>query len=253
MALNDEIKVQRQKLKGAPFKQKLSYFWSYYKGPFFISLLIVAFIVTYVGKLDDKKIILHGYMLNHFNNDLEAPLTEIEDGFLRAIDHDAGKYTLNINTTLSYYFNEDEDISTTNYQTMETLLAKSAGGELGFITGDRNSLMGLAYSDFFLDLTTIMNKEQIANFQSNFLYIDSDLISEFKNNSITLKDTSTLDYPDMTSPENMKKPVPVLIDISSFPTLRELYHYSPETLSFGVSSTRNPEIILQFLEYITAQ
>ena len=38
MAVSDEIKAQRGKIKEMSFKEKLSYFWEYYRIPFFILL-----------------------------------------------------------------------------------------------------------------------------------------------------------------------------------------------------------------------
>ena len=43
MAVSDEIKAQRGKIKEMSFKEKISYFWEYYRIPALVTILVIAF------------------------------------------------------------------------------------------------------------------------------------------------------------------------------------------------------------------
>ena len=56
-SVSDEIREQRQKLKGKSPKEKLAYFWEYYKVPALIVLLVVIFGSDLIYNIVTKKAI----------------------------------------------------------------------------------------------------------------------------------------------------------------------------------------------------
>ena len=55
MAVRDEIREQRQKLKGQGFKAHWDYFWEYYKIHTIVAVCALIFIITIVRDITGKK------------------------------------------------------------------------------------------------------------------------------------------------------------------------------------------------------
>ena len=55
MAVMDEFKEEREALKNGTPKQKLAYFWYYYKWHVIIALVVIIMIVSFVKQLTDRK------------------------------------------------------------------------------------------------------------------------------------------------------------------------------------------------------
>lgn len=65
MAVRDEIREQRNSLKGQGVKAHLSYFWDYYKVPFFVVLLVLATLAYLITSIvTAKKTVFTAYFLN---------------------------------------------------------------------------------------------------------------------------------------------------------------------------------------------
>ena len=55
MAVMDEFKEEREALKNGTPRQKLAYFWYYYKWHVIIALVVIIMIVSFVKQLTDRK------------------------------------------------------------------------------------------------------------------------------------------------------------------------------------------------------
>lgn len=55
MAVMDEFKEEREALKNGTPRQKLAYFWYYYKWHVIIALVVIIMIVSFIKQLTDRK------------------------------------------------------------------------------------------------------------------------------------------------------------------------------------------------------
>lgn len=55
MAVMDEFREEREALKNGTPKEKLQYFWYYYKWHVIIALVVIIMIVSFVQQLRDRK------------------------------------------------------------------------------------------------------------------------------------------------------------------------------------------------------
>ena len=55
MAMRDEIRAEREKLRGQSLRKRLGYFYDYYKLPFFAVLLLLLLGTAFLRELTSRK------------------------------------------------------------------------------------------------------------------------------------------------------------------------------------------------------
>lgn len=249
MALMDEFKEEREAIKHGTLKQKLEYFWDYYK---LHTLLIVGTIAVIIGIIvsvvTKKEIVLSGVLINCGGVLTEEPSEQLTGDFLDLLQLDPRKYEIALNTSLTY--STDQDADELSAYTGQILVAQASSGSLDFITGDQNTMMGVAYSDFLIDLSTILSEEELALYEPYLLYIDLEVLEKL-NNLDSATASIELELPDCTKPETMTTPIPVMIDVSSCKHLTDFYPLSTESLIFGVViNSPRTETTVQFIDFL---
>lgn len=269
MAVMDEFKSERESVKNGPFKKKVAYFWTYYKWFVIIPLIIIIGIASYIYNIvTATDTVLNGILLN--TNSLESDLSDLINGFYEEQQIDQELYDISLNTSLSYY--PDSQNASSNYTTLQALMAWSSVGTIDFISGDMSTMKDLAYKGYFVDLTTVLSAEQLTAYEPYFLYIDQDVVTQrneaFDNNI----DASTILLPDCDKPDTMKDPIPVLLNLPPSDALSQAYGFTSSSTSgttsdnaseatsdsasnaiiFGiVQNAQNTDMALKFIEYAT--
>lgn len=250
MAAMDEFRKEREAIKNGTLKQKLSYFWDYYKWYVIIPLIIIIMVgSTIYHKLTDPEVILNGVLLNCYNTEKQDATLEFVELFYEAHDIDTKEYKADFNTTLSY--STDENAASSNYNTMQVLMAWTGAETLDFLTGNLDAMVDLSYRGYFVDLTSFLTKEQIELYEPYFLYMDQTVIEKRSDAFDKGEDPDSILTPDATKPETMEQPVPVLIDMSQSEKLTEVYGDSANALTFGVAANApNKDMTLAFIDYL---
>ena len=249
MALMDEFKKERDAvLKNGTFKQKAVYIWEYYKWHIIVPILAIIAIASYIVNLvTAPDIIMNGVMLNVHNLESENPSETLLPDFYKEQKVDTKKEEITLNTNLHYSI----DNPASNYESAQVLMAWLAAGQLDFITGDAVSLTDLAYKEYFTDLRDYLTEEQLAKYEPYFLYMDYDIYkkrSELINN---MDETTIIELPDCTKPEEMADPIPVMIDMSQSEKLKEVYGNTSEVLALGITvKETHKELTSAFLDYL---
>ncbi len=253
MALSEEFKEERDRVKQGPLSKKIAYFWDYYKWHTIISVALIIGIISFVHNLITKTDpVLSGIMLNSYSKDVAAT-NDLIDDFIKLRDIDTKEYHVSINTGLSYSNEEDGTSAQLNYSTDQVITARNMAEDLDFLTGDLASMTQYAYRGLFVDLRDHMTEEELAFYEPYLLYIDMDIILQIQEASERFESTDSITYPDCHNPEEMKDPVPVMIDVSSCQRLTDIYEYEElsKDLSFGICSNAvNKENTLIFLDYV---
>lgn len=226
MVLKSYIHAEQEKLKYATGKQKWEYFWEYYKWPVFAAMLVLAVIASFVhSAVARKNVVLSGVFLNCYQSSFEEETPGIMDAFLNEQKLDLKKYVVEVNTSL-VFDPYGEEASQDNYQTVQRIGAQITAKELDFVVGNLEAVRDFAYSDTFYDLTTILSKEQLAQYEGKLLYVDAALLDQAG---------AWTQWPDCKQPDQMRKPVPVMLDVSSCDALMEQYPYLTEPLVLAVA------------------
>ena len=249
MALMDEFKEEREAVfKHGTFKQKVVYIWEYYKWHIIVPILVIIAITSYiVNLLTAPDILMNGVLLNIHNIESADPSEILLPDFYKEQKIDAKHEEVSLNTNLYYTVGND----TSNYESAQVLMTWLSAGQLDFITGDASAMKELAYQEYFTDLRQYLTKEQFEKYEPYFLYIDYEVYEKRSETINNMEDASAIVLPDCTKPEDMKDPIPVMIDISKCEKMRDVYGNMTDTLVFGMTVRQtNQELTSAFLDYL---
>ena len=131
-------------------------------------------------------------------------------------------------------------------------MAWIAAGSVDFITGDLDAMTEIAYKSYFLDLSEVLTKEQYAQYEPYFLYIDQAVIEQRQAAFDNDEDASEITIPNCAEPETMEKPIPVMIDMSHSQKLLDIYGESTDTVVLSITENApHKDLTLEFIGYLT--
>ena len=260
MAVMDEFKAEREYLKKHGTRQeKLAYFWDYYKWHTIVGVVALIIVISSIyNALTAKDMVMSGILLNCTPTFDSTKQDELVLDFMAQQEINTKKNEVFLNTSLYYsVFDNESDIEYTNgestYTASQIMLVQVASGDLDFITGDLETLTSVAYSEFFVDLRTVLTKEQLAAYEPYLYYIDQDVLEIIENAADYSDDSTPVMIPDVDKPETMKTPIPVLIDLSRCEDIKLFYSNmkedKPVVIGFTVNS-KHAELTGKFLDYL---
>ena len=219
-SVNDEIKEQRQKLKGKSPKEKFAYFWEYYKIHTLITLLVLIFGGNFIYTIATRQnIVMEAAFVNmvlaeEFDSEQEAA------DFVSWAGIDSKECEAVLDTGIYIDYDGGDEYTAVNIQKVMAMVSARA---LDVILTDDSYLEQTADQGYFADLTEVLPEEMIASFeeQGKLLYWDI--------------------------PEDDKREVPIAVDVrdSSF----FLSHEVPAWFCI-VSNAEHPDNGVKFLEYM---
>ena len=102
MAVRDDIRAQREKLKGAPLKKKLSYFFYYYKIHLIVAAVIIVALIWIINRqLNTKPQALTGIFINVENTDINTDTLEQKTAEKAGIDLSKNSIFLDMTNTMN--------------------------------------------------------------------------------------------------------------------------------------------------------
>lgn len=251
MAVMDEFREEREALKHGTPREKLAYFWDYYKWYVIGGAFALACVISLAHSiLTQKDTALYVVTLN-----CSAPdgTGEYADTIGDIIGVDTDEYDLIFETSL-YYTKDSMDENT--YTTVEKLSVYAAAAQLDALMAGGDAFEQYANGDVFYDLRDLLTEEQIAVCEPYFYYIDQAVVDERNRIADELGDVSTVDIPDPRHPEEMEDPIPVGIYIdgsSSFPS--DTLYFNTEDAENGIAigvyqNTEHLDNVLNYLDYL---
>lgn len=251
MPVMDEFREEREALKNGTFKQKMQYFWDYYKwyviGGAFALVLLVIFIRDI---LDNKDFAFYGF----FINTTEKP--EISEIFLNNFAEQAAldteNYAVVIDSGESIVKHSYDEITNASHQKLTISIMAE---EVDFVAMDENTFGQYASTSTYFDMRDIMSEEQLAKYEPYFYYIDMADVRKIEESrkSASYDVYQGKEY-DHTTPEGQEDPVPVAIYIHSSQKLADAYDFYGEPVVLGIPlNTKHLDTSLQFIEYILAE
>jgi len=214
MKLSEQFREELAILKGLKGKELAQHLFQYYKWRILAILLCFAILLSVVvNAIVKKDYILSGVLLNYTEVVSDGNLSALTDDFLAEYGIDKKEYTLELITSLTY-LRDNTEFATDTYMTVENLTARITGKMLDFVVCDITSMENLAYSEFFVDLSTVLTKEQLDAYAPYLLYMDMAFLEDLKEIVESENYDVEIEVPDSTKPETMEKPIPVFINIS---------------------------------------
>ncbi len=248
MAVMDEFKEERERMKSQPFKVRLDYFWHYYKW----HVIITAFVLFFVGDyayniITAKDIVLQVGMVDCYTNNDD---TADADAYRLALETHLGidQKKQEIFLDNNYFLTLESDTTST-----EIFYVKMAAKELDIIMATEPNFNNTSKNEVFVDLREIMSPEQLERYKDSFYYLDYATLEDAYSTDITMQ--PAIDMTDHRSPEGMEQPVPVGVYIKTNQAFRDEYIFAnakEQEVVFGVAFyAEYPEYALQFLDYIS--
>ena len=245
MALMDEFKEERESIKNKSFKEKLDYFWCYYKWWVILPIIIIVIAGNLISTMmNQPKYILDGMFINISDFNKLEYLDDYLYAFVEEQELDASKYSIGYNPNHTYIseekkasMSEDQYDPSANKYAIQNVVAGLGSKSLNFVIGPSDSLLELDSNQLFTDLSEFLTDAQLSLYESHFIYIEE-----------TEEDTDELLNSSLK--ENAKK-IPILIDISSCAALQEIYGSNVDNLAIGIVNDEDEkDMMLKFLDYI---
>lgn len=257
--VQDEIRQQQQKLKGKPFKEKLQYFWDYYKIHTVVFLVVIIFGVNLIRDiLSAKDYAFYGVMLNAVS--LSEESMESAFGEYAGLDLETYDCFIDTSSTLSY-----RTVSQYDMATSQKLIALVQTKDLDAMVFDSEVFNNYANNELFLDLTTVYTADELQKYENNLYYIDKAPMdranenSDYENESlISAEESGAFSVDDIIKeaethrhPENMEQPIPVGIFLEGSPFVQKTKAYDIFKPVFGISATTTRlDTAKKYLEFL---
>ena len=255
MTVSEQIHSQSSKMKDKPFKEKLEYFWEYYKLPV-IGIIVGAIIIFSIIKaiVTAKDYCFVAMLVNSANIDT----AKMSESFAGYAGLDLDRYDCYINA------NEAENMMNSNaadYGPATRFAALLAADDLDCVVYDSMVFNNKAVNDVFADLTKILSDEDIKKYEDNFYYIDKEIMKKVSedlafgdayNEERGTYDDQLKDLEYHMDPSSMADPVPVGIVISESPMAKQMDSYFEMIPVFAITqNTKRLDPAIAFLHYLT--
>ena len=242
----DEFRKEREAIKHGTPKEKLAYFWDYYKWYAIIGTLILIALISYIYNIATKKdLLMNGILLNVYHT--EADSSDLVNGFYEFQNVDTKEEEITLQSSL--FYNLD---STQSYQALQVLMTWNSAEQIDFICcNEVDSMTDLAYRGYFTDLSETLNPNDVEKYASRFYYMDEDVLQKRREAANKGEDITAIAIPDPTKPEEMVSPIPIFMKISDRELMQKAYGTKDEDILFGISgNSQHTDMVLRFLEYV---
>lgn len=244
MPVMDEFKEERSAIKNGTPKQKLAYFFDYYKWYVVFGVIAIIFAGTFIyHAATNKDTAFYAMLFNASAYDYSAE-TENTDAFAAYAGIDTGKYNIIYDTSVRFGTGSD-------YYAAQQILVHVSAAEVDVMVSDNASLLQYAYIGDFYDLRDFLNPEQLEMYKDSFYYIDGTVMEEIEAARKDYEHEYVAVYGDPRHPENMQDPIPVGIYLRAECPLLQDYLFSGDNPAVSVLiNTKHPETASRFIDFL---
>lgn len=266
MSVAEEIREEQKKaLSAMSAKEKIAYFWDYYKVHTLVVIVVLTLAVTFIHQyVTNKDYGFYAALVNAGLTESNHELTEVwAEEFQEYAQIDPDEYVVYIDTSVSLAEDTGSQYAISN---QEKMLALMQVGVINAIVADTETFEKYAKNEYFYDLKMLMTGEELEKYGPYLYYTD---IATFTDaNDDTYYDESERENPgdlviDHRDPSAMEQPVAVGIILTENNMIADAGYYSylanaeydyqgyPSDAVLGIPLTnKEPELAIRFLEYI---
>ena len=266
MSIAKEIREEQKKaLSTMNTREKLAYFWEYYKIHTIAAIIIIAVVISLIRQyVTSKDIRFYAVLMDAVTTDSNSGLSEVwSEEFLEYAQIDAKEYDVYIDTSISIATNTDVQYL---YANQQKLFALFASNSISAFVADTQTFEEYAQLEYFYDLKSLLSEEELNKYGPYLYYTDASTFGSVSD--ISFDDESSWEDPgnliiNHRDPSTMKQPVAVgvilsednkLADAGYYAYLRDAgYEYQgyPSDAVLGVPlMCEEPELVIRFLEYL---
>lgn len=246
MPVMDEFREEREALKHGTLKEKLSYFFYYYKWHVITVVLVLIAVSTLISQmLSRKDTALYIALINAIDVTPDADL-----GFEKYAGIDADSEEVIYDTTMRIDFTKmtEETINST-----EKFVVYLAAADLDVVISDTDIIRQYAHSETFYNLRDFLTPEQYEAYSPYFYYMDQSVV-DAKNAAQAAYDYDFVPvYPDPRHPEDMVDPIPVGIYLTDCTALTDRFYFINTDLDIVLSvtlNTKKPETASAYIDFL---
>lgn len=264
----EEIREQQKKAFATMTpKEKLAYFWDYYKIHTIVAIAVIVFVIAFINSYrSNKPIAFYAVMLNADSyGDNAAVANTWSEGFMEYAGIDPAAYQVNIDTSVTISADGGDQYEVANRQKM---MAMMHAGDIHAIVADTETFEGYARLEYFYDLNAAFSEEELAPYADLLYYTDGTAFDVETGDTLEEMEAAqeavysmVIDHSD---PSSMEKPVAVGIRIPQTGNrLGDSGYYDyifesdytfqgyPSEVVIGIPlSVEDPKLTLQFLDYL---
>lgn len=264
----EEIREQQKKAFATMTpKEKLAYFWDYYKIHTIVAIAVIVFVIAFINSYrSNKPIAFYAVMLNADSyGDNAAVANTWSEGFMEYAGIDPAAYQINIDTSVTISADGGDQYEVANRQKM---MAMMHAGDIHAIVADTETFEGYARLEYFYDLKSTFSEEELAPYADLLYYTDGAAFDAETGDTLEEMEAAqeavysmVIDHSD---PSSMEKPVAVGIRIPQTGNrLGDSGYYDyifesdytfqgyPSEVVIGIPlSVEDPKLTLQFLDYL---
>ncbi|MCM1191556.1 MAG: hypothetical protein NC123_09185 [Butyrivibrio sp.] len=246
MPVMDEFKEERAAMKNGTPRQKLAYFFDYYKWHVVLGVVAVIFAVSLICQIiTNKETAFDAMLLNASPYDASAE-EENAAAFAAYAGIDAKKSKIIYDTSVQF----GSEVSTDYYAAQQIMVHVSAA-EVDVMAGDTSYLLQYAYMGDFYDLRELLSSEQLDKYRDFFYYIDGTVAEEIEAARKNYESEYEPVYGDPMRPEDMQDPIPVGLFLPEDCFLLQNYFFRGEQPVISVLiNTKHPETASAFLDFL---
>lgn len=264
MSIIEEIKEQQKKsLKNMSPKEKLTYFWDYYKIHTGVAIIILTLIVVFTYQfVTSKDYAFYAVLVNARFTDTNYGLSDLwAEEFLEYTHIDPDEYQVSIDTSITMSMDSQYDVAN-----QEKMLAMMQAGIISAIVADTEAFETYARNEYFYDLESLLTAEELEKYGPYLYYTDAATFAD--PNDDTFYDEDELTNPadliiNHRDPSTMEQPVAVGIILTEDNMLADAGYYDylsdseydyqdyPSDAVLGIPATnKEPELVIRFLEFL---
>lgn len=264
MAISDEIRHQRSKLKGKGLKAYISYFLTYYTwttvAVIVCAVMAISIITTVLNKKADalEVIMLNASTMAAGDTDYG---TDLASSYMEYAGIDAGHNSVTVDTTS--YMTPGFVMDTYDISASQKVSVQAAAGTLDCLVADAANYYRYAYSLAFSDLREVLPEETLAQYEDHLYYVDWADVEAYQaqieetNNSDVFESTEEAESYELVSsfvmpdPAAMENPVPIGIVVTDAPQIADSGIYTDRVAILGfIGNAPHAENAISFLAYL---
>ena len=249
-ALQKEKDLTKEMTADMTQKQKLMYFWDYYKWPTLIGLCVVLFIIQMVVHYATlKETVMFATMVNF--GATETQKEEFTKAFTDYAELDTHEYTVDINDDITLGIGMS---FSTAYSGQELMVAYIGGEQLDVLCTGDNVFFDYAYEGKILALSEYMSPEEIEKYSGRLYYVDETVVEGYTKAIRDMDYDYSAEAPDPDKPEDMERPVPVGVFVDDSRWLNQCFSNKDEKAQHYVvgliSNSSRAEFSKKFIEFL---
>lgn len=246
MSYKESFNAEKQTLKELKFHKKIEYIFNYHKLELIILLVLFLFVFTYlVPTVKKSRVKLSVEFVNCYDTDANVKLQDLLKSFTEKSKMLEEK-EIYFGNSLFFTVDSDYIFFNDNAATMQNIMVKSSAGKTDAVIGDSNTMLYFSCTDMFCDLRDVFSEEQLKQYEDKIIYVDKkmiDMISTTKDDPIEI----FLQFGVGKNKDEMKEPIPVLIDLSENSTLKGMYKTE---IYFGMTTDKHSENVIEIVDFL---